>query len=293
MREITFFRKKNSTLSGLRVSVYAEAVGKGTVEINNTPCTFLGALNDGGCFSVNLVDSDVKLFFVTEGNNGSEISIGLIPAGSVSMDIKGEIGKNPEGNYVFGITSMGKAEPKKKTKSIIIAAVAILLICTLTIGGILLFSKVNLGDPKDFAYEELHITLTEDFGGLNNIPDNVDYALKSSEVYIWIIKNDYTEAAEFLLPAEGHAQVFIKENGLKNVIIESVKEKKIARFVYDKENPDGNETYRYHTYVYHGVLASWTVQFITAPNDSGKYEDYIEEWAESVKIIEGNNDTDR
>ena len=82
MREITFIRKKNSTLAGLRVSIYAETAGKGMVEIHSTPCTLLGSLADGGRLSVSLGEGDIKLFFVTEDASGSETGIGFIPAGN-------------------------------------------------------------------------------------------------------------------------------------------------------------------------------------------------------------------
>lgn len=285
MRNLTIKRTKSFVACLVKLKIYIEDPVSSDIVINNIPCRKLGELKNGEEKAFEISERAAKVFVIADKLSKDYCNeYYQLPEGEWDIALTGRNKFNPAGGNAFRFDNNDSAEVKANRKKgttigliVLIAAVVVGLVVGNLIGKGVTIKTV---EPKDFSYDKMSITLTEEFEKTDMEGFTVAYG--SKDVAVFAIKESFSlqEDAESLTLKE-YANIVIEKNNRDA----TVKEKDgLTCFEFDYLNPETKEAYRYFAYVYKSEDAFWLVQFAVLKENSDIYEEKIGEWAKSVEF---------
>lgn len=285
MRNLTIKRTKSFVACLVKLKIYIEDPVSSDIVINNIPCRKLGELKNGEEKAFEISERAAKVFVIADKLSKDYCNeYYQLPEGEWDIALTGRNKFNPAGGNAFRFDNNDSAEVKANRKKgtsigliVLIAAVVVGLVVGNLIGKGVTIKTV---EPKDFSYDKMSITLTEEFEKTDMEGFTVAYG--SKDVAVFAIKESFSlqEDAESLTLKE-YANIVIEKNNRDA----TVKEKDgLTCFEFDYLNPETKEAYRYFAYVYKSEDAFWLVQFAVLKENSDTYEEKIGEWAKSVEF---------
>lgn len=285
MRNLTIKRTKSFVACLVKLKIYIEDPVSSDIVINNIPCRKLGELKNGEEKAFEISERAAKVFVIADRLSKDYCNeYYQLPEGEWDIALTGRNKFNPAGGNAFRFDNNDSAEVKANRKKgttiglmVLIAAVVVGLVVGNLIGKGVTIKTV---EPKDFSYDKMSITLTEEFEKTDMEGFTVAYG--SKDVAVFAIKESFSLQEDVgSLTLEEYANIVIEKNNRDA----TVKEKDgLTCFEFDYLNPETKEAYRYFAYVYKSEDAFWLVQFAVLKENSDTYEEKIGEWAKSVEF---------
>jgi hypothetical protein len=285
MRNLTIKRTKSFVGCLAKMKIYIEDFTSNEMFINNTPCRKIGDLKNGEEKTFQIGEQEAKVFVIADQLSKNYCNeYYQLPEGEWDIALTGRNKFNPAGGNAFRFDNNDSAEVKANRKKgttiglmVPIAAVVVGLVVGNLIGkGV----TIKMVEPKDFSYDKMSITLTEEFEKTDMEGFTVAYG--SKDVAVFAIKESFSLQEDVgSLTLKEYANIVIEKNNRDA----TVKEKDgLTCFEFDYLNPETKEAYRYFAYVYKSEDAFWLVQFAVLKENSDTYEEKIGEWAKSVEF---------
>ncbi len=285
MRNLTIKRTKSFVACLVKLKIYIEDPVSSDIVINNIPCRKLGELKNGEEKAFEISERAAKVFVIADKLSKDYCNeYYQLPEGEWDIALTGRNKFNPAGGNAFRFDNNDSAEVKANRKKgttiglmVLIAAVVVGLVVGNLIGKGVTIKTV---EPKDFSYDKMSITLTEEFEKTDMEGFTVAYG--SKDVAVFAIKESFSLQEDVgSLTLKEYANIVIEKNNRDA----TVKEKDgLTCFEFDYLNPETKEAYRYFAYVYKSEDAFWLVQFAVLKENSDTYEEKIGEWAKSVEF---------
>ena len=285
MRNLTIKRTKSFVACLVKLKIYIEDPVSSDIVINNIPCRKLGELKNGEEKAFEISERAAKVFVIADKLSKDYCNeYYQLPEGEWDIALTGRNKFNPAGGNAFRFDNNDSAEVKANRKKgttiglmVLIAAVVVGLVVGNLIGKGVTIKTV---EPKDFSYDKMSITLTEEFEKTDMEGFTVAYG--SKDVAVFAIKESFSLREDVgSLTLKEYANIVIEKNNRDA----TVKEKDgLTCFEFDYLNPETKEAYRYFAYVYKSEDAFWLVQFAVLKENSDIYEEKIGEWAKSVEF---------
>ena len=286
MRNLTIKRTKRCVGCLAKMKVYLEAPESGEITINNVPCRKLGDLKNGEEKTFQIGDQAAKVFVIADTLSKNYCNdYYQLPEGQDDVVLSGKNKYNPAGGNPFQFDNNDsedvRANRKKGTHKGLIV-----LIAAIVIGGIVgWFIATNAAKPKEksFTSDGMTITLTDAFEEMD--AEGFTVAYESKNVAVFALKEEFAILDGFeSYSVKAYAELLIAANELDSVEIKTTGDQ--TYFVYDAQNPETKETYRYFSYAYKANDAFWCVQFSTLKRNADDYAEQIAKWAESVRFAQ-------
>ncbi len=287
MRNLTIKRTKSFVGCLAKMKIYIEDTTSNEMLINNTPCRKIGDLKNGEEKTFQIDDCAAKVFVIADNLSKNYCNeYYQIPDGQEDIFLSGKNKLNPANGNAFRFDnneSEGIAENRKRgtRKGLLILTAAIV------VGAVLgyfitsmLFSSLP-PEEKVFSFDEMNITLTDEFGETE--VKNYTVAYGSQDVAVFVLKEDFALADGFWdYTLEQYADLLIESNNLGST--EPKTAEGLTSFEYEFTNPETNDVYRYFSYVYKTDDAFWMIQFATLSDNVDAYAQQITDWAKSVEF---------
>ncbi|MBE6978010.1 MAG: hypothetical protein E7438_05145 [Ruminococcaceae bacterium] len=290
MRNLTIRRAKTFVASMAAMNVYIEDPMANDLVIHGIPCRKLGKLRNGQEVTFPISDAPAQVFVIAD-----KLSKGFcnefypLPAGTEDIVLTGKNHFNPAAGNAFrfdGVTDPAVLANRKKssTKGLIVMLVTFAICFTLSFAAV--FAALFAFDwffsdpePKQFAVDDMRITLTDDF---IKYPDKSHTAVytnkKGGQITVMILQEEFSLAEGFdRYTAQDYGRMVIANNDLDTPVFY---EDGIVFFEYD--GISGNTTYHYVATVFKGPDAFWLIQFGTKQEDAAEFREQIFQWAQSV-----------
>ncbi len=283
MRNITIKREKKFVACLNKMQVFMEVKEQAEAEllIAGIPCKKIGVLKNGGEITFEAPEEETKLIVI-----GDKLSkefcneIYLLEAGNEDVTLTGRNKYDPVSGNPFridGNSSEVSTAQRKKSKAIAWAIIGVAALVGFIIG---LTSGLS-DNKKSFTYEELRITLTDEFKGYTNEDDSCDVFCESDDLTV-AIERTAIDSSNSELTAKEFAEANYKD--INGVSFEVFEENKYAYFGYDTLNDDDQPIYSGIACIYKSEDAFWLVDFFS---DADSFQDQINtvfEYADSVKF---------
>lgn len=290
MRNLTIRRVKSFVASLAAMNVYIEDPMANDLVINGIPCRKLGKLRNGQEVTFTISDAPAQVFVIAD-----KLSKGFcneyypLPAGSEDIVLTGKNYFNPAAGNAFrfnGVTDPAVLANRKKgsIKGLIVLLVTFAICFTVFFAGTFaaLFAKdwfFGESEPKQFAVDDMRITLTDDFVKFPNSEYTAVYtSTRGDQVTVMILQEEFSLEEGFdRYTAQDYGRLVIENNGLDTPVFF---EDGIVFFEYDSIS--GNDSYHYVATAFKGPDAFWLIQFGTENEDAAELRDEIFQWAKSV-----------
>ncbi len=136
-------------------------------------------------------------------------------------------------------------------------------------------------ETKSFAYEELKITLSDDFK--KGTYKDCDAYYYSDDVEIYIKKDEFSSSRALRdMNLEEYGNKLIEENDMGSVQLGTVN--KLTFFEFIGRERYETQKYYHAVFLYKSSTAFWTVDFRTDAEKAQQKVDLFIRWAESVKF---------
>lgn len=288
MRNLTVKRTKSFVGCLVKLKVYIEDPTSSELFIRNVPCRKIGELRNGEEKTFSIGENESKLFVIADTLSKDYCNdIYKIPAGQNDVFVSGKNCFNPAIGNAFrfdGISDEEVLQNRKKgnRKGIIILSIAIIIGI---IAGILISSKAfwgKSGEPKVFSSDGMQITLTNNFSKTSFEGYTVCYVSKDAAVFA--IKENFTltdGVEDYTI--EQYSDLVFKNNNVDSSVKLQTNDD-LNYFEYERFNPETNNTYNYHAFLYKTSDAFWMIQFATPNEKLESYRPLFLEWAKKVKF---------
>lgn len=281
MRNLTVERTKSFVGCLAKAKIYIED-GSGDTAINGVNCKFLGALKNGEKQTFAIPQEQVRIFVIADKLSRNFCSeVYTIQAGEEDVFLSGRNRFNPGAGNAFRFDgnsdSQAAANRRKGTRIgwIVLAAAVV-------VGGIVGFILANpgaSGEPKEFYYEGMGITLNDYFKETSANGFNACY--QSKDVAVFVLRETLEE--DYSLDEYGQMVISVNE-------LEDTAQLKhlggLTFFEYDYTNQDNGDSFSYFAAVYKNGEDYWMIQFACREKDRQSYIDAFKSWAQSVRFEE-------
>lgn len=288
MRNLTIRRAKRFVACLGTMNVYIEDPMANDLTINGVTCRKLGKLKNGQEATFAICEAAARVFVIAD-----KLSKGFcneyfsLPEGSEDIILTGKNCFNPATGNAFrfdGVTDPAVLENRKKGSQkglvILIIAIVIGLMIGSIVGSIFAYNWFfGPSEPKEFAVDDMRITLTDDFIKIPAQNQDAAYtSKKGGEVTVMIMQEEFSTApGSNSYSVKQYGQMVIQSNGLQA----SLKiQDGITYFEY--EGSSGNNTFHYIATVFKGPDAFWLIQFGTETKNADALRDEIFAWAKTV-----------
>jgi len=284
MRQLTVKRRKRFVASLGTIIILAESPESGECVVNNKNCRVLGVLPNGGEITVEIGEEETVIYAVADMRNTDFCKeLYRIPAGSEDIVLTGQNKLNPlNGNiFVFNGNESDEAREfrKKGSKKRAVTFIVSLVVFAL-IGGAIGYMSVTLGrnSSKTFEKDGFAITLTNRFGSYDFEGMYATYG--SPDVSVYVIRDGFDMIGDLAsADVDTYAENVIFLNN-SDVTIEH--RDGLTCFSYRSIASDSNE-YQITVFAFKGSDAFWLIEFGVRTENAGKYDDFINEAAKSVR----------
>lgn len=285
MRNLTIKRTKSFVACLVKMKVYIENPAFGDTLINNVPCSKIGELKNGEEKTFVIGENEAKVYVVADQLSKNYCNdFYKLTAGTEDVYLSGKNRYNPASGNAFRFDGVVDEEilhnRKKGTKKgliVLVAAIVIGGIVGYSLSSVMLSSTPTV--PKEFTYDDMTITLTDNF--VEKSMDGFTVCYDSSDIAVFVLKEsfDLLDGSENYT-LEEYGELVLQSNSFDS---ELQSDNGLTYFEYEFTNPDNNETYTYFSSLYKTSDAFWMIQF-TTPEDYKSYRDTFIEWAKSVKF---------
>lgn len=282
MRTLTIQRTKHFAGCLGTMKVYIEDMIFSDLVIDGRPCRKLGTLKNGETQTFEISETAARVYVIADRfSKGYSNDFYEIPAGEENIVLSGRNHFNPAaGNPFYFDGEAGDAVLRNRKKGIRNGAIVLAgsLIVGFAIGFLLIFGLQGSGDPKTFSYEDLQITLTDQFSKVSM--EGFDVCYRSREAAVLVLQEPFSLAAgleDYSL--KEYADLVIKSNSLP-ASVEVQTQDGLTFFEYSATT-SGN-TYTYLAAVYKTGDAFWLVQFTVPADRAAEYRPAFLEWAASA-----------
>ena len=289
MRYLTIRRAKHFVACLATMNVYIEDPMANDLTINGVTCRKLGKLKNGQEATFVISEAAARVFVIAD-----KLSKGFcneyfpLPAGNENIVLTGKNCFNPASGNAFrfdGVTDPAVLDNRKKdsTKGLIVLIIAIVIGFTVGVGivfgGFMFNWLFGPSEPKEFAVDDMRITLTDDFIKIPAQNQDAAYTSKKSGNITVMIQQEEFSLAEGSdrYTAQDYGRMVIANNNLDTPVF---REDDIVFFEYD--STVGNATYHYVATVFKGPDAFWLIQFGLEKEDADEFRDEIFAWAQTV-----------
>jgi len=285
MRKLTVKRNKSFVGCLNKAKIYIEDSASKELIINNVPCKKLGDLKNNEKKTFEIGNEEAKVFVVSDKifKNISNDCYQLY-RGEEDVFLSGQNRFNISTGNAFefdngNLTVLPNGRKKKSMLPILIVSIIIGAIVGFAVSYS--FNSDKKVEPKDFQYDGLNITLTNEFTEVDAEGRTVCY--DSKRVAVLVLKEEFSLAEGFGdLTLEEYADILKKENDMSSSKLKETDG--LLCFEYDYNNAEVNKTFRYFSYLYKSDDAFWVVQFATQTEYVEELSPKINEWAKSVSF---------
>lgn len=287
MRNLTIKREKSFVGSLVKMKVYIEDPTSNEIRINNISCRKIGDLKNGEEKNFQIDEQEVKVYVIADKLSKDYCNeFYQLSAGQEDIFLSGKNKFNPANGNAFRFDNNESKENianrKRGTRKGLLV-----LIAAIIVGAVLgyvttsnLFSNKNT-KPKDFSYNGMNITLTDEF--VKTDIENYTIAYGSKNVAIVALKEAFTLVDGFQdYTLEQYGNLVLQNNNLSSAKIKNIEG--LVGFEYEFTNPNTKEIYKYFSFVYKSNDAFWLVQFATLTEDVDEYRSRIIEWAKTISF---------
>jgi len=287
MRNLTIKREKSFVGSLVKMKVYIEDPTSNEIRINNISCRKIGDLKNGEEKNFQIDEQEVKVYVIADKLSKDYCNeFYQLSAGQEDIFLSGKNKFNPANGNAFRFDNNESKENianrKRGTRKGLLV-----LIAAIIVGAVLgyvttsnLFSNKNT-KPKDFSYNGMNITLTDEF--VKTDIENYTIAYGSKNVAIVALKEAFTLVDGFQdYTLEQYGNLVLQNNNLSSSKIKNIEG--LVGFEYEFTNPNTKEIYKYFSFVYKSNDAFWLVQFATLTEDVDEYSSRIIEWAKTISF---------
>ena len=283
MRNLTIKRTKSFVGCLAKLKVYVENPS-GDFTINNTLCSKLGELKNGEEKTFLIEEHALKVFVIADKLSKDYCNeFYQLSDGQEDVFLTGQNRFNPANGNAFQFdnneNSSALSNRKRGTQKGLI--ILILAVVAGAVAGFFIANSFFSKAPKEktFSSNGMNITLSEEFKEAT--VKNYTVAFDSKKVAVFALKEPFALVDGFEdYTLDQYADLVIQSNGLSHS--QKKTDNGLIWFVYDFDNPENNNTYRYSTYVYKANDAFWIVQFATLKSNFEKVSQEIAAWAKSV-----------
>ena len=288
MRNLTIKRHKSFVGCLAKMKVYIEDETAGEIKINDVPCRKIGDIKNGEEKTFQVSDESSKVFMIADKISRNYCNeFYQLPAGENDIFLSGKNEFNPASGNAFRFDNNENEEiianRKKGTKKGLIILIVSVIIGAL-IGYFMGFNflKSTFEKDKTFSNEGMTITLTSDFR--KSDIQNYTVVYDSRDVAVFALKEEFSLVEGFEnYTLEEYAKLVLEANGLENTKLSQ--DANTISFIYNRVNPNTNDTYSYFNYVYKTDDAFWLVQFATLKENVDKQSQNISNWAKSIQFV--------
>lgn len=285
MRTLTIQRTKRFVACLGTMKVYVEDPAASELVIDGRPCRKLGTLKNGQTQSFEISEAAARIYVIADKLSKNYCNdFYELPAGEEDVFLSGRNHFNPgAGNpfYFDGVTDESVLRNRKKgIRTGVIVLVAALLVGA-AIGFMLTSSLLDRANPETFSYQDMQITLTDQFSTVS--VDGFDVCYSSGEAVVFALEEPFSMAeglGEYTL--EEYAELVIEGNGLPSSVSVQTQDG-LTFFEYTATN--SGDTYAYLAVVYKTDDAFWLVQFSTLADQVEEYRPTFLEWAKSAVFV--------
>ncbi len=291
MRNLTIKRMKSFAGSLGKANVYIEDPTASELVIGKVPCRKIGQLKNGEEKTFQIEETAAKVFVIMDRLSKEFCNdFYQLPEGQENIFLSGKnkfslAGGNP---FRFDNNNDEQAIANRKRNAkrgpfVMIGAILIGLAIGSFIGHFAVTGFLANKAPKEktFTYQEMYITLTDEFREMESGENTIAYDSPNKAVFV--LKEPFTMAEGFGdLSLEEYADLVIQVNG-----INYGKAKKVdglVTFEHTFTNPETKQTFRYFSYVYKTNDAFWLIQFTALDKDAQKYEEQFLNWAKLIRF---------
>ena len=287
MRNLTITRNKTFVGCLVKVKFYIEDPQSSELTIRGIPCRKIGELKNGQSATFAVEEGNLRLFAIAD-TKSKEYCCDCyqLPEGSEDLSLSGQNRFNLsvgnaflfDGNNTPEAVAFRKKGKGKGLLVLILAAVIGLGIGLLVNGGIDSIFDANLQKPKTFTYQDMSITLTNQFRETEF--EGFDVCYDSTRAAVFVLHEPFALAEGFEdYTLEEYAQLVIDVNELDDTQVR-IRDGH-TYFEYDAV-VDSGTTYRYCAFAFKTDEAFWLVQIAVSADQVTKEEDAIWSWANSV-----------
>lgn len=282
MRNLTIKREKSFVACTTKMKVYIEDPIQNDLQIGGVPCRKLGDLKNGEEKTFQVGTNAAKVFVIADKLSKDYCNDYYpLPSGEEPVTLTGKNHYDLRAGHPFrfdGVTDENALANRKKggKKGTAVIIAAVILGIAVGVGRVLLNTEST--EPKDFAVDEMTITLTEAF-------DEEDYegftqCYESRDVAVFVLEESFSlmdGLEDYTL--EQYGTVVVQGNGMEEDALKS--ENGVTYFTYTAESESGT-TYYYFATVHKGPDSFWLIQFAVDQDKAEEYQDDFFQWAASV-----------
>lgn len=294
MRNLTIRRTKSFVGCLATIKVYIEAPSAPEITINGIPCRKLGELKNGEEKTFLIDYFAAKVFVIADKLSKNYCNeFYQLPDGTEDIFLSGKnhlsIGGGNPFRFDNNTTEEVLANRARNTRKGLIITVACAIVGAVVgyfIATTLFASsgptKGKKVEPETFTYENMSITLTNEFQ--SSEIEGFNAVFGTADVAIFVLKEDFDlmEGFEDYTVRE-YLDVVIEANALEETDEKTVDGR--MYITYEATNPD-NVTCRYYGFAFKTHDAFWLIQFATVVENVEEFEPKIMEWAKSVTFAE-------
>lgn len=280
MRNLHIKRIKSFVACLVSAKVYMEDQSSKEIFINDIPCRFLGALKNGEEKTFEIPQEETRIFVIIDKLSKNFCNeVYTVPAGDEDVFLRGRNYFNPASGNAFRFEGNIQQESLENRKrgikrgwSILAAAVVLGVII-----GLLIAFPGATGEPKQFSYEQMHITLNDYFKESSFSGFNVCYESKDVAVFVRkeTLQEDYS--------LEQYGEMIILTND-KDSSVQLQTDGELYYFEYDFSDSDASDNIKYFAAVFKDGSDYWLIQFACYEDDYQEYRAYFEDWCKSVRF---------
>ena len=286
MRNLTIKRTKSIVACLKKLSVYIEDPTASELDITGVQCRKIGELKNGEEKTFQIEESAAKVFVIADKLSKDFCNdFYQLPEGKEDLFLSGRNKYSLGAANAFRFDNNNNAEAianrKRTATKIVPVVVGIILGIGLYFGTTNAHRLFPTPQPQDktFAYQEMNITLTDEFQE-HERGENM-FAYSSDEVAVFVLKEPFTlmDGSEDIT-VEEYGEMVLYANGYS---IDKLKiTDGLVSFEYTHQEED--VVLWYYSVAYKADNAFWLVQFVAPKDSAPDYEAQFITWAKTVNF---------
>lgn len=291
MRNLTIKRIKSFAGSLGKANVYIEDPVARELTIGKVPCRKIGQLKNGEEKTFQIEETAAKVFVIMDRLSKDFCNdFYQLPKGQEDISLSGRNVFNLAVGNPFRFDNNNDAQAlanrKRNTKRgpfVMIGAILIGLVIGSYIGYFAVAGFLANKAPKEktFTYQEMNITLTDQFVEQDNGENS--RVLSAGETVVVILKEPFITMEGFGdLTLEEYGELVLNVNGYDTDMLQ--KADGLVTFTYEYEHPEEKVVIWYYSVVYKADNAFWLIQFAAPKSKATDYRDQFITWAKTVQF---------
>lgn len=283
MRNLTIRRNKSFVGCLVAMKVYIEDPTCFETVINGTSCRKIGELKNGKELTVEIENSEAKVFVIADKlSKGFCSDFYQLPEGDEDIFLTGQNRFNPAAGNAFIFDGNDNEDALKRRKKNTKIGIIVLIVAAIIGFAAGFLSTADIFDfKKSFAYEDMTITLTDDFAKADY--DGVSTAFEAEDIAVLVTKEPLPDIEEIKnMTVKDYFELLMNGSGLTSKL-EATKSG-IDYFSYTSEYDKTIGEMTYTAFLFKTDDAFWMIQFGCTTEDLDEYKDKIFKWADTIQF---------